>query len=134
MHVFANQQTESDNYDGAGDADLSLSELSLNEKPVAGPSQPFSLLARPSQVYGTNEPEDEDQLIPDAEEQPEVDPEVRQRSVARSREERLRQDLFVLQKLNASFSVYNEALHEVETSNDVSMQSKPAHTIFNNTS
>lgn len=119
--IFKNQQAENDVYDGAGDADLSLSELSLNEKPVAGPSQPFSLLARPSQVYGTDEPEDEGEGIPDDEDQPEADPEVRQRSVARSREERLRQDLFVLQKLNASLSVYNEALHEVETSNDVRM-------------
>lgn len=116
--VLETVESDKDAYDGAGDADLSLSELSLNEKPIAGPSQPFSLLARPSQVHELTEIEDEGEEQEVEQEQLE-DPEVKQRSVARSREERLRQDLFVLQKLNASLSMYTDALNGVETSSDV---------------
>ncbi len=42
------------------------------------------------------------------------------RSVAYNREERLRQDLFVLRKLNTAFSGYNEALGDVHSGTEVS--------------
>ena len=118
--VFSQQQTGDDSYIDGGDADLSLSELSLNEKPVAGPSHRFSLLARPLHSESPKETEEDDvDVEASRSEETDQDTESWQRSVARSREERLRQDLFVLQKLNASLSLYNNALGEVETSNEV---------------
>lgn len=121
-------------------ADLSLSELSLNDKPIAGPSkQPFSLLARPSLATSPHEEVVDVQDEQDEEQSDEVEGRDRngdeeagddaeeathrvesKRSVAHNRDERLRQDLFVLRKLNSVFSTYNEALGDVQSGSEVS--------------
>ncbi|THH08380.1 hypothetical protein EW145_g2742 [Phellinidium pouzarii] len=110
-------------YDGQENADLSLSELSLNGKAEAGagPSQPFSLLARPSQPSEPDitiqEDRNEDDVI---EKEVEIvdDEEARTRSVARTRDERLRHDLFVLRKLNSGLAVYTDALSDTRSSTE----------------
>jgi len=128
-------------------ADLSLSELSLNDRPIPGSSkQPFSLLARPSTSTSPREIDDDDNLHEEsifdqdqadehaddvqervgddevveaaaahAEEEEATQRAESKRSVAYNREERLRQDLFVLRKLNTAFSGYNEALGDVHS-------------------
>ncbi|EJD03332.1 uncharacterized protein FOMMEDRAFT_20453 [Fomitiporia mediterranea MF3/22] len=50
---------------------------------------------------------------------PEEDSEARAQSIARSREERLRQDLFVLRKLNEGFAVYNNALSGAKSTTEL---------------
>ncbi len=134
-------------------ADLSLSELSLNDRPIPGSSkQPFSLLARPSTSTSPREVDDDDNLHEEsifdqdqadehaddvqervgddelveaaaaahAEEEEATQRAESKRSVAYNREERLRQDLFVLRKLNTAFSGYNEALGDVHSGTEVS--------------
>lgn len=105
---------------GNNDADLSISELSISE-PVAGPSQPFSLLARPSQppIPCLNDISEVNMDNEDVEEKKDMDMGATKHSVVRAREERLRQDLFILRKLNSSFSLYNDALNDTQTSTDV---------------
>lgn len=106
--------------------DLSLSELS-----VPGPStrlsyQPFSLLARPSQppepdpdISGKEEegklPDEVEEIVEEIVE----DEEAQAKTASKTREERLRQDLFVLRKLNSGFTIYNEALAETRSSTEV---------------
>ncbi|KAH8119552.1 hypothetical protein DFH11DRAFT_452689 [Phellopilus nigrolimitatus] len=119
-------------YGGPENADLSLSELSLNEKPgpSAGPSRPFSLLARPLRPPEPQPPEPDiaklevedeadgnDSDIVESEIVVE-DEETRLKSMARTREERLRQNLFVLRKLNSGFAVYNDALSDTRSSTE----------------
>lgn len=104
------------------DPDLSLSELSIPSQSSRPVKQPFSLLARPSQAP---EPELD---IPSNEEQEEnvkddyanaEEPEAQVKDATRDREERLRQDLFVLRKLNAGFATYTEALAETRSATEV---------------
>ena len=78
--------------------DLSISELSLSDQTL----KPFTLLATP-------EPE----LEVDTEEP------VSQRHSAKAREEKLQSDIFILKKLNASFELFNEALQETGSANQV---------------
>lgn len=73
--------------------DLSISELSLSLKP-------FSLLATPI----------------DQEESAVQQP---QRNPDKAREEKLQSDIFILKKLNASFELFNEALHDTGSANKV---------------
>ena len=49
------------------------------------------------------------------------DIEKAKRLAAKTREEKLQHDLFVLKKLNAAFEVYKEALKETKSSTDVSL-------------
>ena len=128
-----------DSYDASNDADLSISELSIIVKPE--PEQPFSLLARPrplrtpvqttpppSQDPNPGEPSQSTDHETDAKDTVEVDDHVespqedentRKQSVSRQRDERLKQDLFVLRKLNDAFGVFNDALEETRSSKSV---------------
>jgi hypothetical protein len=89
--------------------DLSISELSLSDQTL----KPFTLLAAP---------------------EPEIDPEEPEEPVARqsqrpstkAREEKLQSDIFILKKLNASFELFNEALQDTGSANQV-----PLHFIHN---
>jgi hypothetical protein len=137
-------------YTAPNDADLSISELSLAEKPSIQEQQPFSLLARPrprptrdlvQTTSETNDNDDQNQDTKPAPEGQEVAPREEEdkddapdevdeatttaaakQSVTRAREERLKQDLFVLRKLNAAFAAYNDALEETRSSTDVSVE------------
>jgi hypothetical protein len=114
---------------GPGGADLSLSELCISDRWEDGTvSKPFSLL--PQRDTHHKEPEDDDDdavsvqggLLDGAAGGDEVVVDKGKRSLneTRTREERLQHDLFVLKKLNASFSVYNEALNDARSSTEVS--------------
>lgn len=99
-------------------SDLSLSDLSLgHDRPKD--KRPFSLLARPPQ---------EESAIADDEEQgkggldatmTQEDLENARRQAARTREEKLQHDLFILKKLNSAFEVYKGALREAKSATDV---------------
>ena len=84
------------------DHDLSISELSLSDQTL----KPFSLLATP-------EPE------ADPEESDEPVAQQSQRLSAKAREEKLQSDIFILRKLNASFQLFNEALQDTGSANQV---------------
>lgn len=112
---------QSSSHTGPGGDDLSLSELDLTARE---PERPFSLFARPKTPQRTvpiPEPPSGDDDGDDAHEQEggEEDEEKRARSQARTREEKLQNDLFVLRKLNATFGVYNDALRETESATEV---------------
>ncbi|EPQ57228.1 hypothetical protein GLOTRDRAFT_115240 [Gloeophyllum trabeum ATCC 11539] len=99
---------------GPGGDDLSLSELSLNTKPAA-PRKRFSLFAQPPEEDSVDQ-DDEDNV--EGEEEDGEEAEKRRKSAARTRDEKLQHDLFLLRKLNSAFSVYNEALREAKTSTE----------------
>lgn len=121
----------SSSHTGPGGADLSLSELYISDREEdATVSKPFSLLPQRPQreVYNGvlgrdesepvlnhndngNEVDDDEELV--------ADQGKRSLSEARSREERLQHDLFVLKKLNGSFSLYNDALNDTRSSTEV---------------
>ncbi|KAI0066161.1 hypothetical protein BV25DRAFT_1821045 [Artomyces pyxidatus] len=103
----------SDSHTGPGGDDLSISELSLPRRHP--PTRPFSLLAQPTEAAGPShhdetEVEEEELDGGDAE-----DDEKQRRLAARTRDEKLQNDLFVLRKLNSAFSVYNDALKETQS-------------------
>lgn len=118
---------------GPGGADLSLSELYISDRSEDSTvPKPFSLL--PQRDTHDKEPEhDEDQPILDQDapvdetfdelfDEEDAAKEKGKRSLNEARatrEERLQHDLFVLKKLNASFSVYNESLKDVRSSSEV---------------
>ncbi|KAL5528166.1 hypothetical protein ACEPAF_7302 [Sanghuangporus sanghuang] len=111
-------------YESAQPGDLSLSDLSTNNE-IPGPSRqmPFSLLARPLRPPQTPQnPQEEVEDVGNETARPveeeEEDEETRAQFAAQSREERLRQDLFVLRKINAGLAVYNEALSGTRTSTE----------------
>ncbi|KII92473.1 hypothetical protein PLICRDRAFT_695827 [Plicaturopsis crispa FD-325 SS-3] len=109
-------------------SDLSISELSLSDKPKP---KPFSLLAHPTQAAeallsrggGSDEEDDDgafdatirrDDVGGEAEESPE-EVEKRARLDAQKREEKLQNDLFILRKLNSAFALYSEALQSAQS-------------------
>ncbi|KIK67388.1 hypothetical protein GYMLUDRAFT_238682 [Collybiopsis luxurians FD-317 M1] len=118
-------------------ADLSISELSLSDRISSSSDKPFSLLARPSTPVQTRRstadhdeeenPDDEagevtqKQIYADTDdaEDPEKHEQV-ERMRVKLREEKLQNDLFVLRKLNAAFSSFNEALEDVGSANEAS--------------
>ncbi|KAF8658262.1 hypothetical protein AX16_002038 [Volvariella volvacea WC 439] len=122
-----------------GGDDLKLSELSLEDKTITM-DKPFSFFARPDDRERRRDEkgkqrqlwQDDDHGEDDAEEQEyeeaaeeEEDQEQQQleeaqkrRLAAKSREEKLQKDLFMLRKLNSSFSVFHEALQDVTSAND----------------
>ncbi|KAI0328650.1 hypothetical protein GY45DRAFT_1254548 [Cubamyces sp. BRFM 1775] len=107
---------------GPGGDDLSLSELSLSERtqPKAARRRPFSLLAPPPDESAVAD-EDAEDGQDDAEldgTMTQEDIEKAKRLAAKTREEKLQHDLFVLKKLNAAFEVYKEALKETKSSTD----------------
>jgi hypothetical protein len=103
---------------GPGGDDLSISELSLSDRTVIF-QKPFSLLA-PDPLVPTH---DDDNLDLDAEKDglgnKAEDSEQEKRHLAKVREEKLQSDIFILKKLNASFALFNEALHDAGSANQV---------------
>ena len=110
---------------GHGGDDLSLSELSLGERPQPNPShrRPFSLLAQPQSpdesALADEDAEEGDGGLDETMTQEEI--EKARKAAAKTREEKLQHDLFVLKKLNAAFEVYKDALRETKSSTDVSI-------------
>jgi hypothetical protein len=114
---------------GHGGADLSLSELSLEDPPDPQPyrRRPFSLLAQPRSAETSRASRDysavSEENDADGEEMNATvmlsDDEKAKRSVGRTREEKLQSDLFVLKKLNSAFEVYKDALRETKSSTEV---------------
>ncbi|KIM69758.1 hypothetical protein SCLCIDRAFT_13135 [Scleroderma citrinum Foug A] len=107
---------------GPGGADLSLSELSLSDKPFTRDDGPrFSLLApQPalshpfssdqSAIAEDDEYDDDTGATADTEEDVTNTAVIGRAVTAKAREEKLQRDLFILKKLNSSFSVLNDAL------------------------
>ncbi|KAF9029030.1 hypothetical protein BDZ89DRAFT_739534 [Hymenopellis radicata] len=81
---------------GPGGDDLSLSELSLSDRTVTYDDRPST----PGQDDG------------------EANAEAVRKVVARTREESLQSDLFILKKLNTSLTLYNEALDSTDSATD----------------
>ncbi|KAK7460641.1 hypothetical protein VKT23_009358 [Stygiomarasmius scandens] len=105
--------SESSSYASNPNDDFSISELSLSS-----PSKPFSLLAKPPTPptptpTRQNETEDDGEGFDD-------DKDVSQapRKSARTREEELQSDLFVLRKINTAFMEFNDALDNVGSANE----------------
>lgn len=114
--------------------DLSLADLSLTERsqPRNLQRRPFSLLAQPrfgDQTQDDSAVEDEDAVDPTAGDDPfdqTMTPEEVERVkklAAKTREEKLESDLFILRKLNSAFGVYQDALKETQSSTEVSTPS-----------
>ncbi|OCH92308.1 hypothetical protein OBBRIDRAFT_833534 [Obba rivulosa] len=113
---------------GHGGEDLSLSELSLEDRPLPTfKRRPFSLLAQPAPLRAAQHAEDSVLAEEDEEADGEVgldetmtqeDFERAKKLAARTREEKLQHDLFILKKLNATFDVYKEALKEAKSSTE----------------
>jgi hypothetical protein len=113
----------SSSHTGHGGDDLSISELSIPDR-----GSPFTLLARrpldePTCDDGNDESfggdvgndGDEDGRVVEAE-----DVEKNKgAAAARLREEKLQRDIFILKKINSSFALFNEALSETESANEV---------------
>lgn len=95
---------------GPGGDDLSLSELSLNDRALLL-EKPFSLLAQSEPTIPLHESEENAHTSVDEE---------KQRHAAKLHEEKLQSDIFILKKLNASFAMFNEALGETGLANEVS--------------
>lgn len=109
---------------GHGGDDLSLSELSLSDRPQSKSARrrPFSLLAQP-QTPDESAVADEDAEEGEGgqdETMTQEDMEKARKAAAKTREEKLQHDLFVLKKLNSAFEVYKDALRETKSSTDVS--------------
>lgn len=92
------------------DHDLSISELSLSDQTL----RPFSLLAPPEPDTDTEQPEE-----PVAQQS--------QRQSAKAREEKLQSDIFILRKLNASFELFNDALQDTGSANQVILRLSITH-------
>ncbi|KAH9935538.1 uncharacterized protein B0H18DRAFT_416088 [Fomitopsis serialis] len=114
---------------GPGGDDLSLSELSLSERPQPAPSRrpKFSLLAQPLPQKAPSMDNDSAILEEDAETEGEAgldqtmtqeDVEKAKKLASRTREDKLQHDLFILKKLNFAFEVYKEALKEAKSSTE----------------
>ena len=82
--------------------DLSISELSLSDHTL----KPFTLLATPEPEI---DPEESDEPVA----------QQSQKHSAKAREEKLQSDIFILRKLNASFELFNEALQDTGSANQV---------------
>lgn len=114
--------------------DLSLADLSLTDRsqPRNLQRRPFSLLAQPrldDQTQDDSAVEDEDEGDLTAGDDPldqTLTPEEVERAkklAAKTREEKLESDLFILRKLNSAFGVYQDALKETQSSTEVSTPS-----------
>lgn len=106
-----------------GADDLSISELSITDRPLAGFGEPFSLLAKPQPQLATPTKSTDDDDNEGEEEGPLETEEAtqgatRRQTDERQREEKLRSDLFILKTLNAAFATYIEALDESASANE----------------
>ncbi|KAL6302117.1 hypothetical protein BKA93DRAFT_737588 [Sparassis latifolia] len=109
---------------GPGGADLSLSELSLPDRPGPSHRRPFSLLAQPI-THNEDDPDYSPIADDNADAEGELDQTMTQEDVeklkklaAKAREEKLQHDLFILKKLNGAFEVYKDALKETKSSTE----------------
>jgi hypothetical protein len=84
--------------------DLSISELSLSDQPL----KPFTLLETPEPEIAEEHEEPEEPVAQQS-----------QRHSTKAREEKLQSDIFILKKLNASFELFNEALQDTGSANQV---------------
>lgn len=114
---------------GSGGEDLSLSELSLSDQ-TAIMEKPFSLLARapsepatPTHNPQTSSPDVHDEKYSENSDDvlEKESPEKIQQQKGKLREEKLQSDIFILKKLNASFGLFNEALQDTSSANQVSL-------------
>jgi hypothetical protein len=121
---------------GPGGDDLSLSELSISN-PDSIMNKPFSLLARfnppPRSPTDLATPTRENKTgasseghhakgsgeIVDAELQDEEDTEATRKKTQELRDEKLKSDMFILKKLNTAFELFEEALEETGSANEV---------------
>lgn len=108
---------------GHGGDDLSISELSMSDRPQSKSARrrPFSLLAPPpdeSAVADDDAEEGEGEMDATMTQE---DLEKARRIAVKTREEKLQHDLFMLKKLNSAFEVYKDALRETKSSTDVSV-------------
>jgi hypothetical protein len=101
---------------GPGGDDLSLSELSLAYRPTPRPSPSASTLSNNTVDDPFNHDTADGQL--DEVETPNIGEQTR-RDAAKSREEKLHRDLFILKKLNSSFASFNDALKDTQTGTEV---------------
>jgi hypothetical protein len=105
----------------------------LSESPLVGSSRESDLSSSDlpagdgSQGEGENCEQDEDEVEEelrdegdDGVEEEEEDEMRRARKAARTREEKLQNDLFLLKKLNSAFSLYTDALRTTQSSTEVS--------------
>ncbi|KIK93576.1 hypothetical protein PAXRUDRAFT_828820 [Paxillus rubicundulus Ve08.2h10] len=113
---------------GPGGADLSLSELSLSDKPYSRDGPRFSLLAPPPapvRIYSIDQSaiteddkyEEEGDVGPD-DEASVNDTVIGRVAAEKAREERLQRDLFIIKQLNASFAVLNDALRATKSATE----------------
>ncbi|KAH7926747.1 hypothetical protein BV22DRAFT_965664, partial [Leucogyrophana mollusca] len=112
------EPSRSTSHTGPGGADLSLSELSLADRPREDKPFRFSLLApRTYDDDPFDESRIEDEHDPGGEDSElQADNTVVGRAVAaKTREEKLQHDLFILKKLNSSFALFNDALMATQT-------------------
>ncbi|KIJ67803.1 hypothetical protein HYDPIDRAFT_25273 [Hydnomerulius pinastri MD-312] len=117
-------------YTGPGGADLSLSELSLSDKPYSRDGPRFSLLAPPPAPARAFEADqsaiaEDDEYGDEVVEDGDIDDDdaanntvIGRAVVAKAREERLQRDLFILKKLNASFAVLSDALRATKSATE----------------
>lgn len=115
---------------GPGGADLSLSELSLSDKPSSrDPGPRFSLLAPPlaplrfsadqsAIIEGEEDHEEDGDTSADGHDVAN-DTIVDRVDAKKTREDKLQNDLFILRKLNASFAVLNDALRATKGATEV---------------
>jgi len=121
----------SQSHTGPGGADLSLSELYISDRNDDSPAatRPFSLL--PERNGGIEEERsffsDSGGVVEEEDEEATIHKRRDSAGEARQREERLQRDLFVLKKLNASFSLYNEALKDARSSTEVIYYFRTSH-------
>ncbi|TFK54462.1 hypothetical protein OE88DRAFT_1711291 [Heliocybe sulcata] len=101
---------------GPGGDDLSLSELSLKDRPAPSRKR-FSLFAQPPEDESIDQEEGDDAGV-EGQEENEEEAENRRKAASRTREEKLQHDLFILRRLNSAFSVFNEGLREAKTSSE----------------
>lgn len=115
---------------GPGGADLSLSELSLSDKPYSRDGPRFSLLAPPpapvrfsadqNTILEGEECEEGGDITGSVDEHDDANNTIMEHIVAeKTREEKLQSDLFILRKLNASFAVLNDALQATKGATEV---------------
>jgi hypothetical protein len=114
---------------GPGGADLSLSELSISDKPYGRDGPRFSLLAPPpaqvrtysadqSAITEDDEYEEERDAGPD-DEAAANNTVIGRVAAEKAREEKLQKDLFIIRQLNASFAVLNDALRATKSATEV---------------
>lgn len=119
----SSSNTSSSSTASAG-ADLSLSELSLVDRPETVRRRPFSLLAQPlaSEESAIAEEDDDDGLDETMRVQ---NAEAARKEAAKTREAKLQQDLFILKKLNAVLETYKGALRETRSNTEVVFHDLP---------